>query len=195
VRAPPCRSLCVHRLPLALARSVIRATCSRFHRRAAADLVPAQLLARRRSTTTTTTTARPGCRALRPHPREPIDLEPDSQGAGWARVAAQHTFTCTSVSHGALPLLPQQLSRRRAENSTPNISPPDDLGALAAGPCGALCIRIGAVGHRRSDLHKIRASRTILFVVHSLRVTHTHLNTHFATRIQVRLCTSSPTGL
>eukprot|EP00966_Prymnesium_polylepis_P036864 855150-Prymnesium_polylepis.1 len=36
VRAPPCPSLCVHRLPLALARSVPRATCSRFHHRTAA---------------------------------------------------------------------------------------------------------------------------------------------------------------
>ena len=123
VRDPPCPSLCIHRLPLALARSVTRTTCCGFHRRtAAADLVPAQLLARR-PPRTTTTTARPGCRARRPH----VSGRAYSNRA--LRVQGGHgslpsTLTCTSVSHGALLLLPQQLSTAQAENSTPNISPP-----------------------------------------------------------------------
>eukprot|EP00966_Prymnesium_polylepis_P303587 7013078-Prymnesium_polylepis.1 len=73
VRAPTVPpSRCVHRLPLALAHSVLRATCSRFPRRtAAADtrrLVPARMLARR-PPSTTTATARPGCARIRGNER------------------------------------------------------------------------------------------------------------------------------
>ena len=121
VRAPSCPSRCVHCPSLALARSVTRAAFSWFHRRtAAADLVPAQMLARR-PPRTTTTTARPGYRALRPHVREPTDSNRTLRGR---RGSLPSTLSPASVSPCAAPLCPKQLSPRRAENSMPNISPP-----------------------------------------------------------------------
>ena len=132
VRAPPCpsASLCIHRLPLGLARSVIRATCSRFHRRGPSGRRSRSCTAAGTETAENDddrTSARlpgtaPACEGTgRPRTTRTLSV----QGGRGSRVAAQHTLTCTSVSHGALPLLcPQQLSTARAENSMPGISPP-----------------------------------------------------------------------
>eukprot|EP00966_Prymnesium_polylepis_P228261 5282853-Prymnesium_polylepis.1 len=80
----------------------------------------------RRPPRTTTTTPRPGCRARRPHPRpHPRGIRPSRtglSGVGAGRCPAHVHYI--RFSRCAAPLVPQQLSTARAENSTPNISPP-----------------------------------------------------------------------
>eukprot|EP00966_Prymnesium_polylepis_P224195 5186406-Prymnesium_polylepis.2 len=90
----------------ARSRTQRRATCSWFHRRTAAADSRCSVAQTDAGTETEhnndcSTSARvPG---TAPASKGADRLEPDAQGDGWARVAAEHTFTCTPPFHRALP--------------------------------------------------------------------------------------------
>jgi hypothetical protein len=139
------RTLCVPRpahhsaiaaLRSCLARSVPRATCSRFHCRTAAANARrsvAQLLARTLLSTTTASVL-PGCRALRPHVREPTDSNTTLRG-GRGRCWQAHVHLPYPFHRALPPSSPAVLYGSSGEQHAGHLFIPSEIAvASASGP-------------------------------------------------------------